>query len=912
MSQTQTSTHADRVAGDPVGEAPTIEPEATACAPTSAADAPGEAADLRPRSALPRTEPAPGPAERIETGWPAVTVVIPNFNGRHLLQECYASLMAMDYPTDRLQVIVVDNGSTDGSVEFTRNDYPEVGVVTNRTNHGFARACNQGAEAGTGEFVAFLNNDMRVHRSWLKELVRPLLADSQIASAGSKILTWDGRSIDFAGGSMNFTGHGFQLEMFDRNVDRYTEQKDLLFACGGAMIARRDVFLDVGGFDEDYFAFFEDVDLGWRLWVLGYRVVFAPRSICFHKHHGTAARFPDYQLRVLYERNAIYSIVKNYDERLLNQVLPAALLLVAQRAAEIQGINEREYEPGAPSPRDWDRVPRLTTSHLVAMQQVIRHMPRLQEKRQRIQARRRRPDEEILPLFAKPFNPSHPGLPYARAQHTLIEALGIDRLFHKAYRRRLLIITHDPVGERMAGPAIRYWHLAQALAHEFAVTLAIPQPTLLDGGEVRLVTFKRGDESSILPLADAADAILVSGYLLEEFPVLKTINRPIVVDIYDPFALENLEFYSRDHMADQVHVHNDTLRVLNTQLRTGDFFLCASEKQRDYWLGMLAANNRVNPQTFAEDKTLRRLIDVVPFGIPQTPPQHTRRVLKGVYPGIGTNDRVILWGGGIWDWFDPLTLIEALAEIVRERDDVKLFFMGTRHPNAANPLIPQMDMQRRATKRAKELGLTGKHVFFNDWAPYEERQNYLLEADIGASLHFDHIETRYSFRTRFLDCIWAGLPILTTQGDAIAELVERHGLGRTVPPGDVAAVKRAILELLETPGLRAEVAPRFAKVARGFAWETVAEPLARFVREPRIAPDRTVEVIVSEPEPEETAAHLQEPPVPPLPPPIKPTPVHRLPARAVRLLRSGGPLRLAREVVSYVNWLRLGRIGVER
>lgn len=843
--------------------------------------------------------------------WPSVAVVIPNFNGRQLLQECYASLMSLDYPSGRVQIVLVDNGSSDGSVEFTQANYPEVAVVTNRTNLGFARACNQGAEAAASEYVAFLNNDMRVHRAWLTELVKPLLEDETIAAAASKILTWDGKSIDFAGGSVNFTGHGFQLEMHDTNIGRYVEQKDLLFACGGSMIARRGVFLDAGGFDEDYFAFFEDVDLGWRLWVLGYRVVFAPRSICYHKHHGTASRFPDYQLRVLYERNALYTIIKNYGERFLNQILPSALLLVAQRALLIQGVDQKQYQPGAPSPSNHDRVPRLTTSHLVALDHLVHHMPKLLAKRRAIQERRQRPDEEIIPLFAKPFNPSHPGLPYARAQHTLIEAMGIDRLFHKAYRRRLLIITHDPVGERMAGPAIRYWQLAKALAEEFAVTLAIPQPTLLDGGEVRLVTFKRSDERSILPLADAADAILVSGYLLEEFPVLKTINRPIIVDIYDPFALENLEFYSRDAMSDQVYVHNDTLRVLNTQLRTGDFFICASEKQRDYWLGMLAANNRVNPQTFAEDKTLRKLIDVVPFGIPSEPPRSTKRVLKGVYPGIGPEDKVILWGGGIWDWFDPLTLLEAVAELAPERPELKLFFLGTRHPNLSNPLIPQMDMQRRTMKRAKELGLTGKHVFFNDWAPYEERQNYLLEADIGVSLHFEHIETRYSFRTRFLDCIWAGLPILTTRGDAIAELVEQHQLGRTVAPGDVADVKRALLDLIDTPNLREELAPRFEAVARSFAWDRVAEPLARFVREPRIAPDRAVEVVVSEPaHGEEEPAHHQPPPVPPLPEPIKPRPVVSLPARAVHLVRTGGPWRLAREVVSYVNWLRLGRPGV--
>src|SRR5206468_11661898 len=143
--------------------------------------------------------------------------------------------------------------------------------------------------------------------------------------------------------------------------------------------------------------------------------------------------------------------------------------------------------------------------------------------------------------------------------------------------------------------------------------------------------------------------------------------------------------------------------------------VCASEKQRDYWLGMLAANNRINPHEYDADPTMRDLIDVVPFGVPAEPPRPTGRALKGAYSGIGENDRVILWGGGIWEWFDPLTLIRAVHQIRDTHPEVKLFFMGVKHPN---PLVPDMDMTARAMALAEELGLTGSAVFFNDWVPY--------------------------------------------------------------------------------------------------------------------------------------------------------------------------------------------------
>jgi len=399
---------------------------------------------------------------------------------------------------------------------------------------------------------------------------------------------------------------------------------------------------------------------------------------------------------------------------------------------------------------------------------------------------------------------------------------------------RILLVSHDPIGERMAGPAIRYWELAGALGKEFQVLLAAPGQPSLRSPDFRLEGYRR-DGQGLADLSKAADVIFVSGYLLRKFPFLKAVGKPLVVDVYDPFVLENLEIHSVRALAEQARIHAVNLRVLTELLEAGDFFVCASEKQRDYWLGMLAAVGRINPYTYNDDRSLRRLLDVVSFGLPERPPQHARQVLKGVWEGIDRDDKVILWGGGIWEWFDPLTLIKAMAGIAQIRGDVKLFFMGMRHPNVED--VPEMRMCGKAVKLSKELGLYGKHVFFNEWVPYQERENYLLEADIGVSLHFDHIETRFSFRTRLLDYISAGLPMVITKGDALSDLVERHGLGHTVDSEDVQAVGQSLLALLNEPDLRAGRREEFNKVAAKLTWAKVVEPLARFCRQPRRAPD---------------------------------------------------------------------------
>jgi glycosyltransferase involved in cell wall biosynthesis len=350
--------------------------------------------------------------------------------------------------------------------------------------------------------------------------------------------------------------------------------------------------------------------------------------------------------------------------------------------------------------------------------------------------------------------------------------------------------------------------------------------------------------------------------------------------------LEELQRTRPQSRAEQSLFFDRLRRDLSAQILAADFILCASEKQRDYWLGAMSALGRVNPYTHADDPTLRRLIAVVPFGLPSDPPRHTCQVLKGVHPGIGKDDKVIFWGGGIWDWLDPTTLIHVMARFVERRPDIKLFFMGIRHPN---PRELERKTVTETIALSKEFGLYGRTVFFNEWVAYEERGNYLLEADLGVSLHRDHLETRFSFRTRFLDYLWAGLPMVVTQGDVLSDQVKAAGLGRVVEPGDADGVAEAILSLLETLNLREAYGLRFERVAAAYRWDVATRPLAEFCLAPRIAPDK---------------AYLRESSLLGL----GPTPWWGLPGKAWRALRLAGVRGLVRQVGEYRRWV-LARRG---
>ena len=399
-------------------------------------------------------------------------------------------------------------------------------------------------------------------------------------------------------------------------------------------------------------------------------------------------------------------------------------------------------------------------------------------------------------------------------------------------RHKILVATGDVLRPAMAGPAIRAWHIAVELSREHDVELATTGSCSLSHPAFAV----RGvDGTQLADLVAWCDILVFQGNLMRLYPVLRETDKIVVADVYDPFHLEVLEYTrGRDAAYRQFALQSST-DVVNEQLMRGDFFLCASEKQRDFWLGQLAAVGRVNPFTYDAGENLDRLITVVPFGVDDATPVHTRAALRGVVPGIGADDRLILWGGGIYNWFDPLTLLRAVEQLRRRMPDVRLYFLGLAHPN---PEVGEMKMATDALALSEALGLTGTTVFFNDgWVDYDDRANFLLEADVGVSTHLDHVETAFSFRTRILDYLWAGLPVVATQGDSLAELIDSEGVGLTVPPGDAEALEAALFRLLDDAALAKGVRGNLTRVAETYRWSRVLQPLLEFCRAPQHAPD---------------------------------------------------------------------------
>ena len=773
---------------------------------------------------------------------PLVSAVLVNYRGAADTVQALDALQQVSWPVQALELVVVDNASGDGSVAAIRSACPRAQVVESPANTGFAGGCNLGARHAGGRYLAFVNNDARPDPEFLRAAVPVLEADLTIGAIACRVLDWTGTAVDFVGGSLSWYGFGFKDGVGAPAAGRGEVARDVLFGTGSGMVVRAEAFAAAGGFDERYFMFFEDVDLGWRLWLLGHRVRYLPASVVYHRHHGTMQRYGAFTEQYLLERNALFTIYKNYDEERLAALLPAALALAVRRGLALgaadphaldlaRGSAEADRPEGQPGADDDVTLPKSALTGAYAVAAFAEALPGLARSRRELQAARVRSDAELLPLFGHPLRPNveHPA--FLPAYEGVMEAMAVADRF--APRRRVLVATADALGPAMAGPAIRAWHIAAALAaeHEVQLVTTSPRCELVDDRfRIRSV-----DASRLVGLGRWADVLVVQGDLLTKHPRLQHPSTTIVVDVYDPFHLELLE-QARDAGEDRrAAMVRAATAALNDQLLRGDFFLCASAKQRDFWLGQLSALGRVNPLSYDEDPTLGSLIAVVPFGVEETPPVHLKAAVRGVIPGIGADDELLLWGGGVYNWLDPVTLVEAVGKLSTRRPRLRLLFLGMRHPN---PEVPEMAMARAVRDRAEELGLTGRVVYFHEeWVPYGDRGSYLLEADIGVSTHLDHVETQFSFRTRVLDYVWAGLPVVTTRGDALADLVEAEGLGLTVPPGDVDALVVALDRLLADDSLAAGCRAAAAEAVPGLRWSVALGPLVAFVREARRAPD---------------------------------------------------------------------------
>ncbi|HVG22675.1 MAG TPA: glycosyltransferase [Thermoanaerobaculia bacterium] len=354
---------------------------------------------------------------------------------------------------------------------------------------------------------------------------------------------------------------------------------------------------------------------------------------------------------------------------------------------------------------------------------------------------------------------------------------------------QVVVHTPDVVGDRMAGPGIRAWHFARVLARHVPTTL---------------IAKCEGEEAEGVPIiehnTDAARAAMREASVLVGQPARgfrkRRAGQRVVYDLFDPTVLELRELYGNmPSLRQRVHLGAEWWRLCEALMR-GDVLMCAARKQREFYEKLQSGG-----APWIE----------VPFGIE----------LEDARSCPKPQDDIVVWGGGLWEWLDPATAVEAVVRLNAEGTRARLLFMGRGRPNTGHVID-----RRRENRFDALLARGGSFVSANDdWVPYRERLAWLRSGKIAIMLHRRTAEAEYSIRTRLFDAIAAGTPVIATAGGFAAELVEQEGLGIVVSPGDVAGVADAIRRLLTNDDLYSSCVGNFERIRPRFAWEVVTRPL---------------------------------------------------------------------------------------
>jgi GT2 family glycosyltransferase len=333
---------------------------------------------------------------------PRVTVVIPNWNGERFLSPCLSSLREQSF--EDFEIILVDNGSTDGSVAFASRNFPEVQVLPLGENEGFSVAVNAGIKASRAEYVALLNNDTETDPEWLRALVRAAEAYPEVGLFASKMVDfYDRRVLDGAGDVLRRSGLPLRLGHGEPDRGQYDETAFVFGACAGAALYRHDMLDDVGLFDEDFFANCEDGDLSFRAQLAGYRCLYVPDAVIYHMGSATFGVRSPTSVR-LGTRNSLCLLVKNLPTPLVPRLLPFV----------VAGQLSRLIVTASTS---------TLRAHLEGLAGALRLLPLMLKKRREIQKRRRVPVGYVRRLLKESSRAASTSV-RRRLVHHLLSRLG--------------------------------------------------------------------------------------------------------------------------------------------------------------------------------------------------------------------------------------------------------------------------------------------------------------------------------------------------------------------------------------------------------------------------------------------------------------------------------------------------------
>lgn len=743
---------------------------------------------------------------------PRASIIISTWNGRHLLETGLPLVLrAVAHSGIDHEVIVVDDASTDDTVEFVRKEFPHVRLLALGRNLRFAGANNAAARIARGEILVFLNNDMHVDPDFLRPLLRHF-DDPAVFAATARI---DMKPRWVSGGFIRETGlvrarfeDGFFALQHDEPITN--EPLKVLYAGGGSSALRRDRFFQLGAFDRLFRPFyFEDLDISYRAQKMGWQVVYEPRSRMVHAHRrtNTPDNFPGGYVDLMFGKNSLLFTWKVLTDRALLRRHFRALWRRLMRPAAEPTLSSVFFRAAAQLPQ------LLRSRHRARAGQIL-------GDRDAIALAATAPADEATDAGPVPYGSSGRG-------------------------KRLLVLGFSPLPfekeRRLGALCFRTWHVAQAL--------------LAAGHEVTLVGVRTAgayERETTRPRALRFRGNHFTYYSLEHaaFDEAKMLQR--IADRVQPQAIVTVHAYptwiasrldsdaplwadlngyvmteaqARAALAKDDSFLSEAWKWERAALARADAFSVVSARQKFALIGELAAAGRLKGANYGED-----FVHYIPNAIEPAPYSHTRRVARGSL--VGERDFVVLWAGGYNTWTDVDTLFAGLAAAMRQEPRLKFLSLGGAMPGRDETTF------YRFRRLIEESDLADRFVFTN-WVPNEDVPNYYFESDVGINIDRFSYEMLIGCRYRILDMLRAGLPVITTLGTEISHIVEQERLGATFAPGDADGLRNALLSLARDEPRRRRSADRARDYLLKYRLvQDVMKPLQRWADDPKSSPDR--------------------------------------------------------------------------
>jgi len=393
---------------------------------------------------------------------------------------------------------------------------------------------------------------------------------------------------------------------------------------------------------------------------------------------------------------------------------------------------------------------------------------------------------------------------------------------------KLLIFSHQAIEEEglVSGPSQRILELAKALKRRgHDVHIAEPDRKEIEDKEIKLIPWDITLEKNITYY----DAALVQIQCNNPEFIERISKIPLITDISTPILVEFMEFLRK---ADTKAIkHNEDwffeeqLLPLTNLIQKSDLFLCASKAQMLYYLGMLNVLGKITPLNYG-----KKIIEVVASAVPHEEPKHTENLLQL------TGKKVLLYPGGLYPWMEPKIALDAVDILSKERDDIALVFLGYNNPRAPHSL--SYKHAKELMVEAKKRNLLNKQVFFKGWIEYNRRHNAYLESQLAVITYAYSVEAELSYRTRALDCFWARLPVISSKGGEIAELIKEKQLGVVLQHNTAEELASTIRELLSTEKTKQMKQHINIFIEEEFNWDTAVVPIDRFLDSPHKDPTK--------------------------------------------------------------------------